>query len=162
MSQPPAHAAFAAALNAELAAFAELRRILQAEQDCLLGTDTDALLALADLKSRTVERLAEWASERAAFLRAQRLPPGGDGMRQWLSAQTGVEAKQLNDTWTRMLALAAHARAANEINGGLIGTRLGHNHAALAALQAAAQHHSVYGPDGQSDLRVANRELGRA
>jgi flagella synthesis protein FlgN len=162
MSQPPSNAAFAAALNAELAAFAELRRILQVEQDCLLSTDTDALLALANLKSHTVERLAELATQRAAYLQSQRLPPGSEGMQRWLAAQTGPEAKRLTDTWKRLLALAAEARAENQINGGLIGTRLGHNQAALATLQASARHHSVYGPDGQSDFRVANRELGRA
>jgi flagella synthesis protein FlgN len=162
MSQPSAPAAFAATLQAELAALAELNRILELEQECLLGTDTDTLLALSERKSRTVEQLAALAERRAALLRSAGLPPGRAGVQQWLAAQPDFQARPLREAWSKLLDAAADARVANQINGGLIGTRLGHNQAALGALQGAASHHSVYRPDGQSDLRVANRELGRA
>jgi flagellar biosynthesis/type III secretory pathway chaperone len=83
-------------------------------------------------------------------------------MQQWLASQASAERTRLADAWARLLALTASARAANRINGGLIATRLGHNQAALATLQSAAQHHTGYGPDGQSDFHVGNRELARA
>jgi flagellar biosynthesis/type III secretory pathway chaperone len=158
----PDRAAFVAGLQEELASVDELSRILHAEQRCLLEGNADALLALADVKSRTVERLAELARLRAAYLHEQRLIPGTAGMQQWLASQASAERTRLADAWARLLALTAFARAANRINGGLIATRLGHNQAALATLQSAAQHHTGYGPDGQSEFRVGNRELARA
>jgi flagella synthesis protein FlgN len=158
----PDRAAFVAGLEEEVASLSELCRILQAEQQRLLEGDVDALPALTDAKSRTVERLVELATLRSAYLDARRLPPGAAGMQQWLASQAGGERSRLADAWARLLALTADARAANRINGGLIGTRLGYNQAALATLQSAAHHHSGYGPDGQSDFRVGNRELARA
>jgi flagellar biosynthesis/type III secretory pathway chaperone len=158
----PDRAAFVAGLQEELASFDELSRILHAEQQCLLEGDADALLALTDAKSRTVERLQELARLRAAHLHERRLPPGAAGMQQWLASQASAERARLADAWTRLLALTASARAANRINGGLIATRLTHNQAALASLHNAAQHHTGYGPDGQSDFHVGNRELARA
>ena len=162
MSQASAHAAFAATLQAELTAFAELSRILALEQDCLLGTDTDTLLRLSERKSRTVERLGELAGQRADFLRAQGLPRGRIGVQQWLAAQPEAQARQLSEAWGRLLEVARDARADNQINAGLIGIRLGYSQAALAALQSAASHPNLYGPDGQSDFRITNRDLGRA
>lgn len=158
----PDRAAFVAGLEEEVASFGELCRILQAEQQCLLGRDMEALLALTDVKSRTVERLLELATLRTAYLHDRRLTPGAAGMQQWLASQAAAERTRLADAWARLLALIADARAANRINGGLIATRLSHTQAALATLQSAAHHHSGYGPDGQSDFRVGNRELARA
>jgi flagellar biosynthesis/type III secretory pathway chaperone len=158
----PDRAAFVAGLQEELASFDELSRILHAERQCLLEGDADALLALTDIKLRTVERLTELARLRAGYLHERRLTPGAAGMQQWLASQASAERRRLADAWARLLAMTASARAANRINGGLIATRLGHNQAALATLQSAAQHHTGYGPDGQSDFRVGHRELARA
>jgi flagellar biosynthesis/type III secretory pathway chaperone len=158
----PDRAGFVAGLQEELASFDELSRILHAERQCLLEADADALLALTDAKSRIVERLMELARRRAAYLRERRLTPGVAGMQRWLASQASAERARLADVWARLLALSAAARAASRINGGLIATRLTHNQAALATLQSAAQHHTGYGPDGQSEFRVGNRELARA
>jgi flagella synthesis protein FlgN len=158
----PDRAAFIVGLEREVAGVGGLCRILQAEQQCLLEGDTEALPALTDAKSRAVEDLVELASLRNAYMDARRLPPGAAGMEHWLASQAGGERARLSDAWSRLLALTADARAANRINGGLIGTRLGYTQAALATLQSAAHHHSGYGPDGQSDFRVGNRELARA
>jgi flagellar biosynthesis/type III secretory pathway chaperone len=158
----PDRAAFIAGLEQEVAGLGELCRILQAEQHYLLEGDAEALPALTDAKSRAVEHLVELGSLRNAYLDSRRLPPGTAGMEQWLVSQAGGERARLEDAWSRVLALTADARAANRINGGLIGTRLGYAQAALATLQSTAPHHSGYGPDGQSDFRVGNRELARA
>jgi flagellar biosynthesis/type III secretory pathway chaperone len=158
----PDRATFVAGLEEEIAGFGELCQLLQAEQQCLLEGDADALLALTDTKSRTVERLTELARLRAEYLRERRLAPGAAGMQQWLASLTGGERARLADAWSRLVALGAAARAANRINGGLIATRVRHDQAALATLQNAAQQHTGYGPDGQSDFHVGNRELARA
>jgi flagellar biosynthesis/type III secretory pathway chaperone len=159
----PDRAAFVAGLVDEVAGLDELSNILHAEQQCLLADDSDALAALTDAKTRAVERLTELATLRSAYLDARRLPPGAAGMQRWLASQPDRERARLAAAWARLLALTAAARAANRINGGLIGTRVSCNQAALAALRSAAQpHHNGYGPDGRTDFRVGNRELARA
>ena len=50
------------------------------------------------------------------------------------------------------VALAAQVHATNEINGVLVEARLKSNQAAIAALQAAANSSSVYGPEGGTRL----------
>lgn len=158
----PGRTAIVEEVEAEVYAFGELCRILLAEQACLLRNDVDALLELAEIKSRTVERLSELAASRAAHLGDRGLLPNSAGMQQWLDSQPSADGAELDQAWGRVLALATEARALNNVNGGLIALRVNHGQAALSTLQAAAKRHSVYGPDGQSDFRPANRALGRA
>lgn len=155
-------AAFVAALGAEQAGYAALCGILRAEQAGLERGDVDHVQALTERKSRQVEELARLAATRAAFLSALRLAPDPAGMDAWLASQAGAQRDALAHTWRQLLACAAEARNLNEVNGALLTLRLQHSQAALASMQAAARQHSVYGPDGQSDLRPANRDLGRA
>lgn len=158
----PERAAFLADLQAEVAAFEALCRVLDSEQACLLRSDADALLALTELKSREVDRLAALADARTRYLRSQQLPADHSGMARLLQSEQGSAAPELARTWGRLVALAEQARALNETNGGLIATRLNHNRAALDALLSAARALNTYGPDGQTDLSTAQRELGRA
>lgn len=53
------------------------------------------------------------------------------------------------DAWLAMRASAERARQLNELNGGLINTRLSHNQRTLNMLHEAAGK-ALYGPDGQS------------
>lgn len=154
--------AFVSGLRAELAGFGELHQILLAEQDCLLRADAEALPELVEVKSRQIERLHALAGQRAGYLGALALEPGGRGMRAWLAEHAGADQRELSVLWQRLVDAAAEARTLNDRNGGLIGARLNHNQAALAALQAAARSLSTYGPDGQAQLPAGQRELGRA
>ena len=154
--------AFVSALRAELAGFRELQQILLAEQDCLLRADAQALPELVEVKSRHIERLHALADQRAGYLGALALAPGGKGMRAWLADHAGADQRELAALWQQLVDAAAEARALNDRNGGLIGARLNHNQAALAALQSAARSLSTYGSDGQPQLPTGQRELGRA
>jgi flagella synthesis protein FlgN len=158
----PNRLAFVAALEAELAAYTELCELLRAEQTSLERGDVDQLQQLTELKSRQVERLATLGATRVAYLHAVQLSASPAGMQEWLASHAGAQQPALRRTWQRLLELAGEARALNELNGGLVATRLNHSQAALAALHAAGRQHLVYGPDGQNDFRAANRDLGRA
>jgi flagella synthesis protein FlgN len=158
----PDRAAFVAALGTERAGYEALCEILRAEQAGLERGDVDAVQALTERKSRQVEELTALARDRAAFLGASRLAPDPSGMETWLQTHGGAQREVLAKTWERLLACAAEARRLNEVNGALLALRLGHAQAAFATLQAAARQHSVYGPDGQNELRPANRNLGSA
>jgi flagella synthesis protein FlgN len=158
----PDHSAFVAALEAELAAYDELRQLLQAEQDSLESGDVDSLQHITALKASQVERLAALGATRAAYLTSVQLSADPHGMEAWLRDRAGTQRQRLTQTWQRLLQVAAQARTLNDLNGGLMATRMHHNQAALAALQGAGRQQMVYGPDGQNDFRPANRDLGRA
>ena len=153
---------FVASLGAEHQAFREFCGILDAEYACLLRSDVDKLQQLTQLKSSSVDRLAELADARAGYLESLELNPGRQGMMKWLAACGDNDARELSDLWRELVDLAAKARAKNESNGTLITRRLTRNKAALAALQSAARAHSLYGPDGQTNIQAGIRELGRA
>jgi flagella synthesis protein FlgN len=157
----PGRAALEGSLRAELAALQAFCETLQDEQDALVRADVEALLELSELKTEQVERLSTLAGVRAAFLESQDLTPDRRGMAEWLSRTQG-DPPGLARLWQQVLEAAAQAQALNQRNGGLIGLRLQHNHAALATLQAAARRHALYRPDGQTDLGGTTRDLGRA
>ena len=161
-SVPAERSAFLAGLRAELAGFRELHQILLAEQDCLLRADAQALPELIEIKSRQLERLHTLAGQRSGYLAAHHLDPGRRGMQEWLGRLAGADKSELAALWQEVLETAAQARALNSSNGGLIGARLNHNQAALAALQSAARSLSTYGPDGQAQLPAGQRQLGTA
>ena len=158
----PERHAFVSGLRAELSGFRELQQILQAEQDCLLRADVQALVDLTVIKSRQLELLKALGALRAGYLHSLSLAPDRCGMAQWLVVHVGAEKTQLAALWEQLLDTATAARALNDSNGGLIGARLNHNQDALAALQSAARSLSTYGPDGQAQLPAGQRELGRA
>ena len=83
-------------------------------------------------------------------------------MQEWLASRAGIDQPELSALWQQVLEAANQARALNGSNGGLIGARLNHNQAALAALQTAARSLGTYGPDGQPQMPSGQRELGRA
>jgi flagella synthesis protein FlgN len=154
--------AFVSGLRAELAGFRELHQLLLAEQECLLRADAQTLPELVEAKSRQIERLHALAGRRAGYLVSLRFDPGRRGMQEWLANLAGTDKPELSALWQQVLDAAAQARALNGSNGGLIGARLNHNQAALAALQTAARSLGTYGPDGQAQMPAGQRELGRA
>jgi flagellar biosynthesis protein FlgN len=161
-SAPAERNAFVAGLRAELSGFRELHQILLAEQDCLLRADAQTLPELIEIKSRQIERLHTLAGQRSGYLAAHRLDPSRRGMQAWLASLAATDRPELAALWQEVLDIAAQARALNGSNGGLIGARLNHNQAALAALQSAARSLSTYGPDGHAQMPAGQRALGKA
>lgn len=158
----PDRTAFVAALEAELAGYGELCSVLRAEQDSLERGDVESLQQLTEIKAGQVERLAALGATRAAYLRSTQLSADPSGMEAWLRDHAGAQRRSLTLTWQRLLHVAGEARTMNDLNGGLMATRMSHNQAALAALHGAGRQQAVYGPDGQNEFRPANRDLGRA
>jgi flagella synthesis protein FlgN len=158
----PDRTAFAAVIEAELAAYGELCKVLQDEQDSLQRGDVEALQQLTERKSTQIERLAGLGADRADFLTRMQLPATPAGMQTWLREHAGVHRDALADAWERLLATAQEARALNDLNGSLVALRLNHSQAALAALHQAGRQHVFYGPDGQSQFEPVARALGRA
>jgi flagella synthesis protein FlgN len=159
---PQQHSAFVAGLRSELAGFRELQQILLAEQDCLKRADVDALVRVTEIKSQQIERLKALAARRSDYLEHLRVGLDRRGMTSSPRAHAGSDAAELSAMWAQLLNAAAEARALNDINGALIAARLNHNQAALATLHAAGRTLSTYGPDGQTELRAGQRDLGTA
>lgn len=139
-----------------LQAFVEL---LKQEQVLLKSESGEALLALVETKNALATQLSELAQGRERQLSALGLPAGSPGMAAWLGGHARSSEQQL---WQAFLKLATEARDLNLLNGKLIGLHMQHNQQALAALTAAADRATTYGPDGQQQSSVGSRILGKA
>jgi len=145
-------------LEAELRAYQDFIQVLQTEQDALVQGNIDPLLELARIKSGKVVLLSQLAENRARFLDAQGYSQEQGGMAKWL--RDGGNP-QISELWQQLLTLAENAQQLNQINGGLIDTRLRNNQQALAILQVAANQSALYGPDGQTQALGLGRPIGK-
>jgi flagella synthesis protein FlgN len=125
--------------------------LLEREQEILLGTDTDALLPLAEQKTRASDDIHTRARERRQSL------PDSVSTEKWLQANspTGLAL------WHEVRQLAEQAQRQNHLNGELIQIKMRYNQQALVALVGATQHAAgIYGADGQPALPSSGRTLG--
>ena len=130
--------------------------LLEREQSLLLDGETDALLEMAEQKTRMYRRLQYLSDERARLFAGSRQPLDAAAIRQALSEH----ATALTD-WDQVVRLARQASEQNQINGRLIGERMQNNQQALTVLMAAAaQPGATYGPDGQSKPHLSGRRFG--
>jgi len=136
-----------AGLRAELKALQEFKATLQAEQKALVGGDIATLTALSQSKLEQIDRLNHLATERLDRIASLDFAANRQGMNKW-AEHMGTAAL---GTWRSVLEITSEAHQANQINGTLIQTRLQHNQQALAALLAASNRASLYGPDGQPE-----------
>ena len=132
-------------LTAEHAALQSFVALLEEEQRTLLSDHPEALLDLADSKTRQVEHLTRLAEQRRK-LRPTTLPSTGDRTLQ---------------LWADIRQMAGRAEQLNHTNGELIQIKLRHNQQALNVLHQASHSAGLYGPDGQQSLSLAARNLGR-
>lgn len=161
-----ADARLAQSVSDELAALRGFIKLLQQEQQALTEGDIDRLMPLVAEKARLASTLGQLADQRNELLMAAGLPNDRAGMESWLDRQrqtTQVQiAQHTRNEWESLMGLAVEARALNETNGKLIGTRLQHNQQTLNALLAAGDRAALYGPDGQTRTSGGGRLFGAA
>ncbi|WP_413436815.1 flagella synthesis protein FlgN [Sulfuriferula sp. GW1] len=143
-------------LNEERDAMQHLLGFIRQEQALLLEANIDGMHAITVEKAGAVARMTELVNARLQALAAAGYPQNDAGMQAWLSSQTTGEAAA---TWAELLALTHTAKEANRINGLLINTHLTRNQVALNVLHGADQRTGFYGPDGQSKVSIAARNL---
>lgn len=151
----------AKSLEAELRAYQDFVQVLQTEQDALVQGNVDPLLELARIKSEKVVLLSQLAESRARFLSTQGYPQGQGDMAKWLQKQRDNGNPKIAELWQKLLTLVENAKQLNQINGGMIDTRLRNNQQALAILQAAANQSALYGPDGQPQSPGLGKPIGK-
>jgi flagella synthesis protein FlgN len=143
-------------LNEERDAMRSLFALIQQEQTFLLEADINGLNAITDEKAGTVARVAKLANTRQHALTAAGYPQSEAGMQAWVASQTTGSAA---DAWAELLTLTQSAKETNRVNGLLINTHLTRNQLALNVLHGADQRSGFYGPDGQSKISIAARNL---
>jgi flagella synthesis protein FlgN len=148
---------FIANLLVESRTFDEFVELLKTEQETLQSGDVDRLVSLAQLKTDKVITLAKLEDQRNRKLTAAGVKPDQRGMDTWLKQHT-ADFPEAEKIWAELLSKARHAQELNKANGIMIEQKLRHNQQALAILQAAANHASTYGPDGQT---LAGKRSGR-
>lgn len=146
-----------ACLLSERDALESFVALLEAEQQALLGADTEMLLTLSDDKIQAANELGKLAMERKNGFNARGAPEKAGGIAEWLQSNDA----ELLPVWRSIQYLAEKAQQMNQTNGILIQSRLRYNQQALMALQSAAHStNSLYGPDGQPHMEASGRVLG--
>lgn len=140
-----------ARLSSERDALRAFVVLLEREQEALLGTDTDALLPLAEKKTKDSDNIHALARERRESL------PDSLSTEKWLQANSPAGLA----LWHEVRQLAEQAQRQNRLNGELIQLKMRYNQQALVALVGATQHAAgIYGADGQPTLPTSGRTLG--
>lgn len=140
---------YVSALEQERSRVREFLQLLEHEQSALVAGDHDQLMAFTEQKAARVLELRRYSENRSRLLASYGLRADRDGMSEWIEQHADATTRRI---WDEIKSLAAQVRAANEVNGVLVEARLKHNQASIAALQAAAQSASVYGPEGATRL----------
>jgi flagella synthesis protein FlgN len=147
-------------LTEEIRAVEEFAGVLKKEEEALVAANLDILMPLTEQKGQLATRLHAILERRETALKAAGMPPGREGMAQWIAAadKTGQSGK----IWARLLDLAAQAKTQNELNGKLIALHFQHNQRALATLIAAADKAMTYDASGLQKGGGTGRLLGSA
>jgi len=140
-----------AKLNDERDALRAFVVLLEQEQKALIGTDTDALLPLAEQKTKESDKIQALSRARRETL------PDSLTTEKWL--QTNSPAGLA--LWHDNRQLTEQAQRQKPLNGELKQTKMHYNQQALVALVGATQHAAgIYGRDGQPNLPTSGRNLG--
>lgn len=128
--------------------------LLEKEQKTLLNQGIEELLALAEAKTQSANKLAVIANARRQFLNS-------NSANLDTSAWIQKHAPSCRAIWEEIRALAAKAHHLNQTNGEVIQLKLRSNQQALTALLGAAQSAAgLYGRDGQPSVPISGRILG--
>lgn len=142
-------------LAEEVSCASELAACLEREQRQLSAVDTaEALQQTIAAKNLLVARMTSLAERRHKALAEQGYAASEAGMRAWLEKSSASLP-----IWNELLNAARRARELNQINGTLINTHMARTRAALSVLQQKPAGSTVYGPDGQQDMRGGGRTL---
>jgi flagella synthesis protein FlgN len=140
-------------LAEEVSCAGELTACLEQEQRQLAAMDTaESLHQTIVAKNVLVAKMSTLAERRHKALAAQGLPASEAGMRVWLEKSSAA-----SPLWNALLDCARRARELNQTNGMLINTHMARTRAALSVLQQKPAGSTVYGPDGQQDMRGGSR-----
>lgn len=140
-------------LAEEVSCAAELSACLEQEQRQLTAMDAaESLQQTIVAKNVLVAKMTSLAERRHKALAAQGFPASEAGMRDWLKKSPAA-----TPLWNELLDCARRARELNQTNGMLINTHMTRTRAALSVLQQKPADSTVYGPDGQQDMRGGSR-----
>ena len=150
------HASPAAALAREQELITVVLEVLKAEQQHLVGADTEALERITPRKAQLVQEMSALARQRHDALGAAGFAAEESGMQPWLDANGDASAAAL---WRDLLAKTREAKELNRVNGLLINKRLAHNASLLNAMRnpSGAADASIYGPGGQATSGIGPR-----
>lgn len=129
--------------------------LLEQEESLLVSGQTDALMTLADQKTRIYRRLQLLHDDQMRALACRSAEALQGEMERAIQKLPAAQAR-----WRQLLELATEARRRNQLNGQLIAERMKHNQAALSVLLAAADAPQLYGPDGSARPTARGRILG--
>jgi flagellar biosynthesis protein FlgN len=144
-------------LELEEEQMAQFVALLEQEKDLLIAGEVDALVALADEKTKSYRLLQRVHDQRAILLGNWKGDNSGESIAALLTSMPELSAR-----WERILELARLAHEQNQLNGQLINERLANNQAALSVLMTAAERPQFYGADGRAKASGTGRILGRA
>ena len=126
-----------------------LVELMQQEQACLVGADTDALNALTPRKTELIAELTRLSQQRHASVQAVGFAANDSGMAPWLATHGDAAART---AWDALLDATRAAKELNRVNGMLISKHLTHTQHLIAAMRTptGAGDTGIYGPTGHT------------
>ena len=149
-----------AELQIELDMTASFIKLLQKEQEALIGANLEILETLPREKSVLVMQLTRLSNQRDQHLSSYGLNSDRKGMEALISRSPN--AASVTVKWNELLRMAESAQQLNRTNGDLINTRLRYNQQALTVLQNATGGSApLYGPTGRTFTVKGGRQFGQ-
>ncbi len=150
---------FQATIEASLASLQQLREILLAEQQALLGDQPDTLERVVHQKADILQQLEHSVQAREQLLQQLGLPGGLVGAEQF--AQQHFRPEELLETWKQLVGLSREVNEINNHNGKLTLARERTTREALGILTGRPQSTDTYSRKGGHNSGLSAYSLGK-
>lgn len=133
---------------------------LLAKERTTLGTDGDAIEALANAKAERIEQLEQLHAQRVQLLRQAGCDGSRDGMDLFLRrSRSGAE---LRSAWQQLLETISACRDQNQINGIIVESTRRSLRDTLSILQGQQPDDATYGENGYQTSSNLSRSWAKA
>lgn len=136
-----------------------LTSVLQKEQLLLNDGKVDSIPEVLTEKANIIVAITNLTGQRYALLAQLGYEDSEEGMQSWMK-EHGNEDTTL--AWEKLFEQARIAKELNRLNGMIINRHMSANQETLDAIQNLITGSNLYGPNGQSSLKGAGRQLGSA
>ena len=150
----------AALLAEEVAALADLEKLLQQEHEMLVANDVDALERTSQERQERVGALVRLETERQSLCRMHGYSADLSGLEQLIAWCD--PAGTLVSSWSVCAEKAARCRELNDRNGALVAARMKRVESLLSVLTSRSRQVATYDSQGAFSYARTGRMLGEA
>lgn len=150
-------------LQQEIVITSTLLKILQQEQEALLGNNALAIEQTLAHKQQPIADLEKISTQREVHLRNNDYPANHAGMQRYIHDHDPLGHLELDALWQQLSTLGMQCLQQNQINGSIITTKRLSTQVALNILRGSGPENSAsYTPAGQPQTKLDSHSLGQA